>query len=86
MPELVSLLSIEESLLDSCQPDNQEKSFVDDDGTRYEWNQESGKYVPVDLEYAIEDMVFPDEKAVCQGQESMSDMGRMKMQALTKAE
>lgn len=86
VPELVSLLSIEESLLDSCQPDNQEKSFVDDDGTRYEWNQESGKYVPVDLEYAIEDMVFPDAKAVCQGQESMSDMGKMKMQALTKAE
>lgn len=39
-----------------------EKSFIDDDGTRYEWNPEIKKFQP---KYALEDMTYvPDEERI----------------------
>jgi len=72
--------------LSKSPPGNQEKSFVDDDGTRYEWDEASGKFVPVDIEYAIEDMVFPDGQSGGQVEESPSAQDKLKMQALVEAQ
>lgn len=62
IPELSSLLQAGQTTEGQCFPDQEETSFVDDDGTRYEWDEISKKYVPVDMKYSIEDMMFDQER------------------------
>jgi hypothetical protein len=48
---------------------DEHEAFVDDDGTRYEWDDAAGKYIPSDMQqvetgkntgYSVNDMVYPD--------------------------
>eukprot|EP00889_Picochlorum_renovo_P008776 jgi/Picre1/35806/NNA_003266.t1 len=48
---------------------DEHEAFVDDDGTRYEWDAAAGKYIPSDMQqvetdkntgYSVNDMVYPD--------------------------
>lgn len=86
IPELVSILPVEEIVSKNSTPGVKETSFVDDDGTRYEWNEEARKYIPLDLEYDIEDMVYPQEIEGIGPSGSQAVNDNMKMQALADAE
>lgn len=57
IPELGFLLRIGMRPSSSCLPE-EEKSFVDDDGTKYEWDEISQKFIPVEEGGDIKDMIY----------------------------